>query len=83
MPVEFAENSRKEYVAGLRLGLSTDTQDTTGQTLETRPVTVTRSDVEAALGHFRGTIQQIPPMYSAVKITAKSSTELAPAGAMR
>ena len=39
--VEFAENSRKEYVAGLRLGLSTDTQDTTGQTLETRPVTVT------------------------------------------
>ena len=56
-----AENGRKEYVAGLRLGLSTDTQDTTGQTLETRPVTVNRSNVEAALARFRGTIQQIPP----------------------
>ena len=78
--VEFAENSRKEYVAGLRLGLSTDTQDTTGQTLETRPVTVTRSDVEAALGHFRGTIQQIPPMYSAVKINGQKLYELARRG---
>ena len=78
--VEFAENSRKEYVAGLRLGLSTDTQDTTGQTLETRPVTVTRADVEAALGHFRGTIQQIPPMYSAVKINGQKLYELARRG---
>ena len=78
--VEFAENGRKEYVAGLRLGLSTDTQDTTGQTLETRPVTVSRADVEAALDHFRGTIQQIPPMYSAVKINGQKLYELARRG---
>ena len=78
--VELCENDEKEYLAGLRLGLSTDTQDTTGQTLETRPVTVTRSDVEAALGHFRGTIQQIPPMYSAVKINGQKLYELARRG---
>ena len=40
--VEFAENSRKEFVAGLRLGQVTNTQDTSGETLETRPVTVSR-----------------------------------------
>ena len=40
--VEFAENGRKEYVAGLRLGQVTNTQDVTGETLETHPVTATR-----------------------------------------
>ena len=47
--VEFAENARKEYVAGLRLGLSTNTQDITGETLETHPVTVSREDVVSAM----------------------------------
>ncbi|MBQ9521217.1 MAG: tRNA pseudouridine(55) synthase TruB [Oscillospiraceae bacterium] len=78
--VEFAENSRKEYVAGLRLGLSTDTQDVTGNTLETRPVHVTASDVEAALERFTGDIQQIPPMYSALKVQGKKLYELARKG---
>ena len=66
--VEFSENSRKEYVAGLRLGLVTNTQDTSGETVETHPVTVSRADVEQALAAFVGDIQQIPPMFSVIKI---------------
>ena len=69
--VEFAENSRKEYVAGLRLGQVTNTQDISGETLETRPVTVTPAEVEAVLKQFLGDIQQIPPMYSAIKINGQ------------
>ena len=43
--VEFAENGEKEYLAGLRLGQVTDTEDTSGRVLETSPVTVTAADV--------------------------------------
>ncbi len=78
--VEFAENGRKEYAAGLRLGLVTDTQDITGAVLETHPVTVGREDLEAALAMFRGEISQIPPMYSAVKVQGKKLYELARRG---
>ena len=78
--VEFAENSRKEYVAGLRLGQVTNTQDTSGDILETRPVTVSRTDVAAALQHFLGEIQQIPPMYSAIKIGGQKLYDLARKG---
>ena len=78
--VEFAENSRKEYVAGLRLGQVTTTQDISGETLETHPVTATRADVEAALQQFLGDIQQIPPMYSAIKINGQKLYDLARKG---
>ncbi|MCI6433970.1 MAG: tRNA pseudouridine(55) synthase TruB, partial [Clostridiales bacterium] len=78
--VEFAENSRKEYVAGLRLGQVTDTQDVTGETLESHPVTVSREDVEAAMARFLGPIQQVPPMYSAVKINGQKLYDLARKG---
>ena len=78
--VEFAENSRKEYVAGLRLGQVTNTQDTSGEVLETRPVSVSREEVEAAMARFLGDIQQIPPMYSAIKINGKKLYELARKG---
>lgn len=78
--VEFAENSRKEYVAGLRLGQVTDTQDVTGTILEEHPVTVSREQLEDALEPFRGTIQQIPPMYSAVKIGGQKLYDLARKG---
>ena len=59
--VEFAENGEKEYIAGLRLGLVTNTQDTSGDTLETHPVSVGRQEVEAMLPRFTGVLQQIPP----------------------
>ena len=78
--VEFAENGRKEYVAGLRLGQVTNTQDVTGETLETHPVTAGRRDVEQALARFLGDIQQIPPMYSAIKINGQQLYDLARKG---
>jgi tRNA pseudouridine55 synthase len=78
--VSFAEDGKKEYVAGLRLGLSTDTQDTTGQTLETHPVTAARGDVERAMARFLGDIRQLPPMYSAIKIGGQKLYELARKG---
>lgn len=78
--VEFAENARKEYVAGLRLGQITDTQDTSGRVLESRPVSVTREQVTAALEGFRGPQQQIPPMYSAIKVGGQKLYELARKG---
>lgn len=78
--VEFAENGRKEYVAGLRLGLSTTTQDVTGETLETHPVSVSKGEVETALTAFLGDIAQIPPMYSAIKINGQRLYDLARKG---
>jgi len=78
--VEFAEKGDKEYIAGLRLGLVTNTQDTTGETLETYPVTVDRAALETVLPRFTGPIQQVPPMFSAIKRDGKKLYELARAG---
>ena len=78
--VSFAEGGQKVYEAVLQLGLVTDTQDTTGETLEERAVTVTENDVRAALPRFLGEIEQIPPMYSALKVNGKKLYELARQG---
>lgn len=78
--VKFAEKSDKEYIAGLKLGVITNTQDTTGEVLETRPVQISREQLEAALEKFRGDIMQVPPMYSAIKINGKKLYELARKG---
>ena len=78
--VEFVMEGEKEYLAGLRLGLVTNTQDTTGEVLKQRPVSVTRAELEAALERFRGDILQVPPMYSAIKIGGKKLYELARKG---
>ena len=77
---EFLEHAEKEYVAVLRLGLVTNTQDTSGETLEEHPVSVTREQLEAVLPRFTGSIEQIPPMYSAIKIGGKKLYELARKG---
>ena len=77
---EFLESAEKEYVAGLRLGVVTDTQDTSGNILETHPVAVTREEVQAALRQLLGPIEQIPPMYSAIKINGQKLYELARRG---
>lgn len=78
--VEFAEKGDKEYIAGLRLGLVTNTQDTTGETLRENPVTADRAALEAVLPRFIGEIDQIPPMFSAIKIGGKKLYEMARAG---
>lgn len=78
--VSFAENGRKVYEAVLQLGRVTDTQDTTGETLEERAVTVTADDMRAALPCFLGEIDQIPPMYSAIKVNGQKLYDLARQG---
>ena len=78
--VEFAADSDKEYIAGLRLGVITNTQDTTGEILEERPVEVSGERLRRVLERFTGDIEQIPPMYSAVKINGKKLYELARKG---
>ena len=78
--VEFASEGEKEYVAGLKLGVVTNTQDTSGEVLETHPVHVTVEQLETVLARFRGDIEQIPPMYSAIKINGKKLYELARKG---
>lgn len=78
--VEFAEADEKEYVAGIRFGLCTDTQDITGTVLEEKPPDFTSERLDEVLGLFRGEIFQIPPMYSAVKVGGKKLYEIARRG---
>ena len=63
---ELLPSHDKAYIASLRLGTVTDTLDITGEVLETRKVNATRADFESALQSFSGTIEQVPPMYSAI-----------------
>jgi tRNA pseudouridine55 synthase len=60
-------DSDKEYLATLKLGQSTSTGDAEGEVLQTRPVDVGDAEIEAALARFRGPLEQLPPMYSALK----------------
>ncbi len=78
--VEFMENADKEYIAALRLGVTTDTQDTTGTVLSEKPVDVSRDELAAVLDKFRGEIEQLPPMYSAIKVDGKKLYEYARKG---
>lgn len=78
--VEFAESGSKEYHATLRLGVDTDTQDTTGTILTTSEIRPNREQIEAVLPQFRGDIMQIPPMFSALKRNGKKLYELARKG---
>lgn len=77
---DFLTQKDKEYIALVRLGITTDTQDTTGQVLKERKVEVTLGEVEKALNAFLGEYQQIPPMYSAVKVNGRKLYELAREG---
>lgn len=86
---QFLSNAVKEYEATIRFGYETDTGDLTGTRIE-RPVTQNESaasvqrwserDIEGALSHFRGEIEQVPPMYSAKKIQGQKLYELARRG---
>jgi tRNA pseudouridine55 synthase len=73
--------SDKKYWARIRLGVRTDSGDADGQIVETRPVVgVTRERVEAALAEFRGEIEQVPSMFSAVKHQGQPLYKLARQG---
>ena len=78
--VEFFEHAEKTYETVLRLGLTTDTEDVWGETLEERPVEVTMEILEKTLESFRGEIMQIPPMYSALKVNGQKLCDLARKG---
>lgn len=74
------EDTDKEYEAGFRLGVSTDTEDSTGKVLETSDTPVSREVLESLLPRFRREIMQVPPMYSAVSKDGKRLYELARKG---
>ena len=78
--VEFFEHADKTYLAALRLGVVTDTQDVTGTVLQENPVSVTQQDILDVLPRFLGVQAQLPPMYSAIKVGGKKLYELARAG---
>ena len=77
---EFCENAEKEYIAGLRLGVVTDTQDITGRILEESGATASAEALADALQNFIGALKQTPPMYSAIKQNGKKLYELARRG---
>ena len=78
--VEFAEADSKTYEAALRLGITTDTQDVTGTVLSECSVSVTETELEDILSRFCGEIDQIPPMYSAIKVNGQKLYDLARKG---
>lgn len=57
----------KKYIAKIKLGVTTDTDDITGNIIDQKEVFVSQDTLKSALEHFTGKIQQIPPMYSAIK----------------
>ena len=70
----------KGYDATVLLGVTTDTCDAEGAVLETRPVSVTREQLDAVLSSLTGEIEQVPPMHSALKRDGKPLYELARQG---
>jgi len=77
---EFCENADKEYIAALRPGMVTDTQDITGNVLRNSRVSVSTQEILDVIPRFIGMQKQIPPMYSAIKIGGKKLYELARRG---
>lgn len=78
--VEFAEAHDKRYIAGLRLGLVTDTQDISGTVLESRDADVSAAELRPALARFIGEQEQVPPMYSAIKVNGRRLYDIARSG---
>lgn len=78
--VQFAETHNKHYVASLRCGYSTETQDTSGRVTAQTGISPTEDELTDVLPEFTGEISQIPPMYSAIKVSGKKLYELARKG---
>lgn len=72
--------SDKEYIAGVKLGITTDTYDIWGKTISLESVCKSEEEIREAVSHFVGEIQQVPPMYSAIKQNGKKLYELAREG---
>ncbi len=70
----------KRYFAGVKLGVVTDTDDLGGEVIKTCDVSVTKEQVEKAVSKFVGKIEQVPPMYSAIKVNGQKLYQLARKG---
>lgn len=77
---QYLLDSDKCYETVMQMGQTTTTGDAEGEVLKTRDVTVGRADIEAVIPRFRGEIQQVPPMYSALKRDGQPLYKLARAG---
>lgn len=77
---EWATGADKQYQAVVTLGAETTTYDATGEVLVSRPVAVSRSELEVALARFRGEISQRPPAYSAVQVGGQRAYDVARRG---
>ncbi len=77
---EYSLSDRKRYTATLRLGIETDTEDTTGTVLKEHAVGVTPEQVADAAEKFLGKIKQIPPMFSALKVGGRKLCDIAREG---
>lgn len=78
--VEFLTNETKTYEAVMQLGIVTDTQDTSGTVLEKNEVHLSPREIQKVLYGFMGEQQQLPPMYSAVKVNGRKLVDLARKG---
>ncbi|MBQ8507167.1 MAG: tRNA pseudouridine(55) synthase TruB [Clostridia bacterium] len=77
---DYIIDKKKTYIAELQLGVVTDTQDATGSIVEEHPVTATEAELRAVVKDFVGEIEQIPPMYSAIKRGGKRLYQMARKG---
>lgn len=77
---EFCASAVKRYTAGIRFGVSTDTQDITGNVLKSGPCGVSEAELAAVLPRFTGPQKQLPPMYSAIKIGGRKLCDVARRG---
>ena len=73
-------NDEKAYIGTIQFGSSTTTYDTEGEVVKTSDKIVTQEDIEENLKFFRGEIEQLPPIYSAIKVNGKKLYEYARAG---
>lgn len=73
-------DGQKQYRAVLRLGITTTTEDASGEIIEEKPVVFDEEKIKRAVAGFVGEQEQIPPMYSAVKVNGKKLYELAREG---
>lgn len=78
--IQFGQASHKHYVGTFRLGLSSDTEDITGDVQTHEAPVVTRAQLETLLPRFTGTIEQRPPAFSALRVGGKRAYDLARAG---
>lgn len=78
--IEFMIDKDKVYRAELTLGCATDTQDSSGKPVYVREVEAGEEEISSVIKSFTGELQQLPPMYSAIKIGGKKLYELARRG---